>query len=86
MMMQFKFQENAKFRETAILLVLVQVCRLNLTTSAARPNPQGSYHYEWIKIKKTYIFANSALKVMGKVRFMVKGVTSLRPSTPLMLA
>jgi hypothetical protein len=69
-----------------MLLDSVQACRLNLTAGAARPNPQGSYHYGWIKINKTYIFANSALKVKGKVRFMVNGVISLRPSTPLKLA
>jgi iron transport multicopper oxidase len=28
----------------------VQACRLNLTAGAARPNPQGSYHYGWIKV------------------------------------
>ncbi|KAG0567472.1 hypothetical protein KC19_7G137200 [Ceratodon purpureus] len=60
--------------------------RMNLTAGAARPNPQGSYHYGQIKVNKTYVFANSALKVKGKQRFMVNGVSSLRPSTPLKLA
>jgi hypothetical protein len=60
-----------------MLFVLVQVCRLNFTVGATQPNPSGSYHYGWIKIKKTYIFANLAPKVKGKMWFMVKGVTSL---------
>lgn len=68
------------------LLVSVQACRWNLTAGAARPNPQGSYHYGWIKINKTYVFANSALKVKDKERFAVNGVSSLRSSTPLKLA
>ncbi|PIA56107.1 hypothetical protein AQUCO_00700456v1 [Aquilegia coerulea] len=60
--------------------------RWNLTASAARPNPQGSYHYGLIKTTKTYILANSAAKINGKRRFAVNGISYVNPSTPLKLA
>ncbi|PPE02845.1 hypothetical protein GOBAR_DD00100 [Gossypium barbadense] len=44
----------------------------NLTTSAARPNPQGSYHYGSINITRTIKLINTA-------------VSYVEPSTPLKL-
>ena len=69
-----------------LLISVAQACRRNLTAGAARPNPQGSYHYGQIKINKTYIFENSLLNMKGKERFLVNGVSSLRSNTPLKLA
>ncbi|KAJ6733050.1 MULTI-COPPER OXIDASE [Salix koriyanagi] len=40
--------------------------RWNLTASAARPNPQGSYHYGKITPTKTIVLANSAPLINGK--------------------
>lgn len=60
--------------------------RWNLTASAARPNPQGSYHYGKINITRTIVLANSASIINGKQRYAVNGVSFLRPTTPLQLA
>lgn len=60
--------------------------RLNLTAGAARLNPQGSYHYGRLKIAKSYVFANSALKLKEKQRYMVNGVSFVRSRTPIKLA
>ncbi|KAL5765330.1 hypothetical protein ACOSQ2_017924 [Xanthoceras sorbifolium] len=56
--------------------------RWNLTASAARPNPQGSYHYGEINITRTFKFANSASKVDGKLRYAINGVSHTNPATP----
>lgn len=62
------------------------LCRSNLTTGAARLQPQGSYHYGQIPITKTYMLSNAPLEVQGKQRYMVNGVTFVRTSTPIKLA
>jgi len=62
------------------------LCRRNLTASAARPNPQGSYHYGKVNITRTIILANSAPIINGKQRYAVNGVSYVRPNTPLQLA
>ncbi|KAF8074274.1 hypothetical protein N665_1116s0012 [Sinapis alba] len=60
--------------------------RWNLTASAARPNPQGSYHYGKINITRTIKLANTKSVVNGKVRFGLNGVSHVDPETPLKLA
>ncbi|GKV21844.1 hypothetical protein SLEP1_g31784 [Rubroshorea leprosula] len=60
--------------------------RWNLTASAARPNPQGSYHYGAINITRTIKLANSASKVNGKLRYAINGVSHVDTPTPLKLA
>ncbi|XP_074305199.1 L-ascorbate oxidase homolog [Silene latifolia] len=60
--------------------------RWNLTANAARPNPQGSYHYGGIQITRTLILANSAGKINGKKRYAVNQVSYVNPDTPLKLA
>ncbi|KAG9443451.1 hypothetical protein H6P81_014791 [Aristolochia fimbriata] len=60
--------------------------RWNLTASAARPNPQGSYHYGGIEIRRTVKIANSADVVNGKIRYSVNGVSFVLPTTPMKLA
>ncbi|XP_057829282.1 L-ascorbate oxidase homolog [Cryptomeria japonica] len=60
--------------------------RWNLTASAARPNPQGSYHYGNITITRTIKLANSDNSINGKQRYAVNGVSFLFPGTPLKLA
>eukprot|EP00253_Pinus_taeda_P026584 PITA_26584 len=60
--------------------------RRNLTASAARPNPQGSYHYGKVNITRTIILANSAPIINGTQRYAVNGVSYVRPSTPMQLA
>ncbi|KAM1204511.1 hypothetical protein ACFX1Q_006156 [Malus domestica] len=60
--------------------------RWNLTASAARPNPQGSYHYGKINITRTIKIVNSASRVDGKLRYAVNGVSHVESETPLKLA
>ncbi|KAI3911527.1 hypothetical protein MKW98_010414 [Papaver atlanticum] len=60
--------------------------RWNLTASAARPNPQGSYHYGGINITRTIKIVNSASTVDGKLRYAINGVSHTNPETPLKLA
>ncbi|MCL7041556.1 hypothetical protein MKW94_012442 [Papaver nudicaule] len=60
--------------------------RWNLTASAARPNPQGSYHYGGINITRTIKIVNSASRVDGKLRYAINGVSHTNPETPLKLA
>ncbi|KAL8517862.1 hypothetical protein ACS0TY_009246 [Phlomoides rotata] len=61
--------------------------RWNLTASAARPNPQGSYHYGKINITRTIKLVTSAgRKVRGQTRYSVNGVSHIDPETPLKLA
>ncbi|KAH7532262.1 hypothetical protein FEM48_Zijuj04G0001200 [Ziziphus jujuba var. spinosa] len=60
--------------------------RWNLTASAARPNPQGTYHYGQINITRTIKLVNSASRVGGKLRYAINGVSHTDPATPLKLA
>ncbi|KAL9261174.1 L-ascorbate oxidase-like protein [Drosera capensis] len=60
--------------------------RWNLTANAARPNPQGSYHYGTINVTRTFIFENSATSIDGKLRYAVNNVSYVNPATPLKLA
>ncbi|PKI71550.1 hypothetical protein CRG98_008067 [Punica granatum] len=60
--------------------------RWNLTASAARPNPQGSYHYGQINITRTIKLVNSAHRDSGKLRYSLNGVSHVNPATPLKLA
>ncbi|KAK6235731.1 hypothetical protein SCA6_011068 [Theobroma cacao] len=60
--------------------------RWNLTASAARPNPQGSYHYGAINITRTIKLVNTASRAGGKLRYGINGVSHINPPTPLKLA
>lgn len=60
--------------------------RTNLTANAARPNPQGSFHYGTIKVVRTIVLANSATKINNKLRYAVNGISYVNPTTPLKLA
>ncbi|KZV53175.1 L-ascorbate oxidase [Dorcoceras hygrometricum] len=60
--------------------------RWNTTANAARPNPQGSFHYGSINITRTIILANSRAEIDGKLRYAVNKVSYVNPDTPLKLA
>ncbi|KAI4373736.1 hypothetical protein MLD38_011822 [Melastoma candidum] len=60
--------------------------RWNLTASAARPNPQGSYHYGQINITRTIKLVNSAVRGEGNLRYAINGISHIDPPTPLKLA
>ncbi|GAB2229199.1 hypothetical protein Droror1_Dr00023336 [Drosera rotundifolia] len=60
--------------------------RWNLTASAARPNPQGSYKYGQINITRTIKLANTDGTVDGKLRYSINGASHVDTETPLKLA
>ncbi|KAJ0469343.1 putative L-ascorbate oxidase [Helianthus annuus] len=60
--------------------------RWNLTANAARPNPQGSYHYGTIPVTRTVVLANSEANINGKLRYAVNQVSYVNPTTPLKIA
>ncbi|KAL0436784.1 UNVERIFIED_CONTAM: L-ascorbate oxidase [Sesamum radiatum] len=60
--------------------------RWNLTASAARPNPQGSYKYGKINITRTIKLVNTRSSANGKLRFGINGVSHVDTETPLKLA
>ncbi|MFS7955836.1 putative cupredoxin, multicopper oxidase, type 2 [Helianthus anomalus] len=60
--------------------------RWNLTANAARPNPQGSYHYGTIPVTRTVVLANSEANINGKLRYAVNQVSYVNPKTPLKIA
>ncbi|KAJ8747732.1 hypothetical protein K2173_011241 [Erythroxylum novogranatense] len=60
--------------------------RWNLTASAARPNPQGSFHYGAINITRTIKLVSSVNRSGGKLRYAFNGVSHVDPPTPLKLA
>ncbi|KAJ3680992.1 hypothetical protein LUZ60_015481 [Juncus effusus] len=58
----------------------------NLTASAARPNPQGSYHYGQINISRTIKLVNTRKIVNGKLHYALNGVSHVNGATPFRLA
>ena len=62
------------------------VCRWNLTTGAARPNPQGSFHYGSINPTQMFLFKNSAPIINGHRRFAINNVSYIPTTTPFRLA
>lgn len=60
--------------------------RWNLTASAARPNPQGSYHYGQINVTRSIRLVNGHSIVHGKRRNFINGLSHVNPDTPLKLA
>lgn len=57
--------------------------RWNLTASAARPNPQGSYHYGAINITRTIKLVSTSGTVNGKLRYAINGASHENSETPL---
>ncbi|XP_015963948.1 L-ascorbate oxidase homolog [Arachis duranensis] len=60
--------------------------RWNLSANAARPNPQGSFHYGKITPTKRFLFAGTAPLINGKLRYAVNSVSYVNSDTPLKLA
>ncbi|KAL6620438.1 hypothetical protein ACP70R_035577 [Stipagrostis hirtigluma subsp. patula] len=60
--------------------------RWNLTASAARPNPQGSYHYGQINITRTIKLSVSRGHIDGKLRYGFNGISHVDADTPFKLA
>ncbi|XP_020271821.1 monocopper oxidase-like protein SKU5, partial [Asparagus officinalis] len=61
--------------------------RWNVSASAARPNPQGSFRYGSINVTQVYMLENKPLvTINGKQRATLNGISYSPPSTPLRLA
>ncbi|XP_052730655.1 monocopper oxidase-like protein SKU5 isoform X2 [Vigna angularis] len=60
--------------------------RWNLTTGAARPNPQGTFNVSNVTISETFILNASVATIDGLSRYTVNNVSYLTPDTPLKLA
>ncbi|KAH7442864.1 hypothetical protein KP509_02G005000 [Ceratopteris richardii] len=58
----------------------------NLTANAARPNPQGSFHYGMINVTETAVLEGVSTAIDGKQRYAVNGISYVNPDTPLKLA
>ena len=58
-----------------------------MTANAARPNPQGSFHYGMINVSELVIVQGSGgLVNANKRRFSANGISFVNPDTPLKLA
>ncbi|KAI5417439.1 monocopper oxidase-like protein SKU5 [Lathyrus oleraceus] len=61
--------------------------RWNVSASGARPNPQGSFRYGSINVTDIYVLKNKPLvKIDGKRRATLSGISYTNPATPLRLA
>nr|XP_018625423.2 monocopper oxidase-like protein SKU5 [Nicotiana tomentosiformis] len=60
--------------------------RWNLTTGAARPNPQGSFNVSNVTLSQTFVLQNSVNKKNGMINYAINNVSYATPQTPLKLA
>ncbi|MCO5554229.1 hypothetical protein L7F22_007757 [Adiantum nelumboides] len=61
--------------------------RMNLTAGAARPNPQGSFHYGEVNVTRTLKLVNSMVHTeKDLLKFAINGWSFVHPDTPLKLA
>ncbi|GJN01175.1 hypothetical protein PR202_ga18420 [Eleusine coracana subsp. coracana] len=61
--------------------------RMNVSTGAARPNPQGSFHYGEINVSQVYKLRNEPpVTISGKKRTTLSGISYSPPNTPMRLA
>ncbi|XP_073013598.1 monocopper oxidase-like protein SKU5 isoform X1 [Typha latifolia] len=61
--------------------------RWNVSASAARPNPQGSFRYGQITVTDVYVLLNRPAELInGQLRTTLNGISYIAPSTPLKLA
>lgn len=60
--------------------------RWNVTSSGARPNPQGSYRYGGINVTDMYVLRNlHPVEINGKQLAVINGMSFLEPETPIRL-
>lgn len=63
------------------------VIRWNVSASAARPNPQGSFRYGEITVTDVYVLLNRPAELInGRWRTTLNGISYVAPATPLKLA
>ncbi|XP_050211770.1 monocopper oxidase-like protein SKS1 [Mercurialis annua] len=60
--------------------------RWNMTTGAARPNPQGTFNVTNVTLSQTFILEASTVEINGLPRYVVNNVSYYTVNTPLKLA
>ncbi|GKB91699.1 monocopper oxidase-like protein SKU5 [Tanacetum coccineum] len=66
---------------------IVASARWNVSSSGARPNPQGSFKYGSINVTEVFILKNKPwVKINGKRRATLSGISFVTPTTPIRLA
>ncbi|KAJ0102171.1 hypothetical protein Patl1_06007 [Pistacia atlantica] len=60
--------------------------RWNLTTGAARPNPQGTFNVSNVTLSQSFLLRGSSSFIDGAPLYTVNNVSYLTPDTPLKLA
>ncbi|XP_021690260.2 monocopper oxidase-like protein SKU5 [Hevea brasiliensis] len=60
--------------------------RWNMTTGAARPNPQGTFNVTNVTLSQTFILHGSKAEIDGVSSYTVNDVSYITPTTPLKLA
>ena len=61
--------------------------RWNVSSSGARPNPQGSFKYGSINVTEVYVLKNKPpVTINGKRRATLSGISFVNPATPIRLA
>ncbi|XP_021912064.1 monocopper oxidase-like protein SKU5 [Carica papaya] len=60
--------------------------RWNLTTGAARPNPQGTFNVTNVTITQTFVLRGSTARIDSLLYYTINNVSYLTPNTPLKLA
>jgi hypothetical protein len=60
---------------------------MNVSTGAARPDPQGSFHYGSVNVSQVYKMRNEPPVIInGKKQTTLSGISYSPPDTPLRLA
>ncbi|KAA0034689.1 monocopper oxidase-like protein SKU5 [Cucumis melo var. makuwa] len=64
----------------------IRQVKWNMTTGAARPNPQGTFNVTNVTISQTFVLENSVTMINGLPQAVVNNVSYLTIDTPLKLA
>lgn len=59
---------------------------MNMTTGAARPNPQGSFNVTNVTLSQTFVLNGNISVLDEATRYTINNVSYITPSTPLKLA
>ncbi|XP_039126375.1 monocopper oxidase-like protein SKU5 isoform X2 [Dioscorea cayenensis subsp. rotundata] len=74
-------------RDTYFSINQAKSIRWNVSASAARPNPQGSFRYGDITVTDVYVLLNTPAQLInGQRRTTLNGISYIAPTTPLKLA
>lgn len=68
------------------LILQIFLHRWNMTTGAARPNPQGTFNVTNVTLSQTFVLQNSVGMIKGLPQAFVNNVSYLTIDTPLKLA